>query len=599
MAEIKVSDYIAKYAVSKGITHCFTVTGGGAMHLNDSFGHAEGLSCVYQHHEQAAAMAAECYARLENRPALLCVTTGPGGTNALTGVLGAYLDSIPMIVVSGQVRFDTCVRSTGLNLRSLGDQEFDITRAVASMTKLARMVTEPEMIKYCLDEAFYLALSGRRGPVWLDIPMNVQGAYVEEEALPSFDAPREENHIPDETADKIIGKIASSKRPVLYAGNGVRLSGAHDTFLRAAEKLNIPVVTTWDGIDEIYDEHPLYIGRGGNMGDRAGNFAVQNSDLVFSVGNRLSIRQVGFNYKTWAREAFVIANDIDPEELKKPTVHVEMPVCGDAGELLEKLDKKLTGKLFKDESWLNVCRGWREKYPAVTIGQREQQEPCNVYAAIDIISSLLPENAVTVVGNGSACVVGSQAFRIKRGSRFIVNSAVASMGYDLPAAIGAAFETGGEIILITGEGSIQMNIQELQTIVHHFLPIKIFLINNGGYHSIRQTQRNFFKKGLVGVGYDSEDLSFPDMGKIAWAYGIKYDKAERIAELPAKTREVLAEKGPAILEIFVDTKQSFEPKSASKRLEDGRMVSAPLEDMAPFLEREEFLKNMIIPPLEE
>jgi acetolactate synthase-1/2/3 large subunit len=589
---IKVSDYIAKYVVEKGITHCFTVTGGGAMHLNDSFGHIEGLKCVYQHHEQACAMAAEAYARVENRPALLCVTTGPGGTNALTGVLGAYLDSIPMIVISGQVRFDTCVRSTSLPLRSLGDQEFDITKAVTGMTKYAEMVTEPEKIKYCLDKAFNAAMSGRRGPAWLDIPMNVQGAYVDEKALESFTAHDEDNAPSEEVIDEITEKIKNAKRPVLYAGNGVRLSGAHETFLRVAGKLNIPVVTTWDGIDEIESDNPLYTGRGGNMGDRAGNFAVQNSDVLFSIGNRLSIRQVGFNYETWAREAFVIANDIDPVELKKPTIHVELPVCCDAKILLEKLDEKLDGKLFKGEDWLSRCSAWSKEYPVVTDEHRKKE--CNVYAVIDCISSLLPEQSICVSGNGSACVVGSQAFIIKRGGRFIVNSAVASMGYDLPAAIGAAFAAKDEIVLITGEGSIQMNLQELQTIVHHHLPIKIFLINNGGYHSIRQTQRNFFKEGLVGVGCDSGDLSFPDMGKIASAYGIKYDRTDKLSLLEEKARNILNEKESAILEIFVDTEQNFAPKSASKRLPDGRMVSAPLEDMAPFLDRDEFEKNMII-----
>jgi acetolactate synthase-1/2/3 large subunit len=589
---IKVSDYIAKYVVEKGITHCFTVTGGGAMHLNDSFGHIEGLKCVYQHHEQACAMAAEAYARVENRPALLCVTTGPGGTNALTGVLGAYLDSIPMIVISGQVRFDTCVRSTSLPLRSLGDQEFDITKAVTGMTKYAEMVTEPEKIKYCLDKAFNAAMSGRRGPAWLDIPMNVQGAYVDEKALESFTAHDEDNAPSEEVIDEITEKIKNAKRPVLYAGNGVRLSGAHETFLRVAGKLNIPVVTTWDGIDEIESDNPLYTGRGGNMGDRAGNFAVQNSDVLFSIGNRLSIRQVGFNYETWAREAFVIANDIDPVELKKPTIHVELPVCCDAKILLEKLDEKLDGKLFKGEDWLSRCSAWSKEYPVVTDEHRKKE--CNVYAVIDCISSLLPEQSICVSGNGSACVVGSQAFIIKRGGRFIVNSAVASMGYDLPAAIGAAFAAKDEIVLITGEGSIQMNLQELQTIVHHHLPIKIFLINNGGYHSIRQTQRNFFKEGLVGVGCDSGDLSFPDMGKIASAYGIKYDRTDKFSLLEEKARNILNEKESAILEIFVDTEQNFAPKSASKRLPDGRMVSAPLEDMAPFLDRDEFEKNMII-----
>ena len=592
---IKVSDYIAKYVVSRGISACFTVTGGGAMHLNDSFGHQEGISCLYQHHEQAAAIAAEGYARVENRPALLCVTTGPGGTNALTGVLGAYLDSVPMLVISGQVRYDTTVRSTGLNLRSLGDQEFDITKAAQTMTKYAEMVIEPERIKYCLDKAFYLMMTGRRGPVWLDIPMNVQGAFVDEDKLSGFEEETDDPGITEECVLEIIEKIKAAKRPVIYPGNGVRLAGASELLLKVIDKLNIPVVTTWDGIDAIYDAHPLYTGRAGNMGDRAGNFAIANSDLIFALGNRLSIRQVGFNYKSWAREAYVIANDIDPEELKKPTIHVEMAVPGDAKELLEALDKLLpSGKLFKGEDWLSSCRTWREKYPVVTEKHREQKETPNVYAVIEKISEKLSENTITVVGNGSACVVGSQAFIIKKGGRFIVNSAVASMGYDLPAAIGASIAAKRAVVLITGEGSIQMNLQELQTIVHHKLPIKIFLINNGGYHSIRQTQRNFFKESLVGVGTDSGDLSFPDMEKLSWAYGIGYAKLNDPAKMDETIEGFLNGESPAILEIFVDTDQNFEPKSASRKLPDGSMVSSPLEDMAPFLPREEFLENMKI-----
>lgn len=596
---IKVSDYIAKYVAEHGIKMCFTVTGGGAMHLNNSFGHREGLKCLYQHHEQAAAIAAEGYARVNNCPALLCVTTGPGGTNALTGVLGAYLDSVPMLVISGQVRFDTTVRSTGLNLRALGDQEFDITKAAASMTKYAEMVTDEKKIKYALDKAFYLMNTGRRGPVWLDIPMNVQGAYIDEENLESFEGEKETKRIKKETVLEIIEKIRAAERPVLYPGNGVRLAGASELLLEVTEKLSIPVVTTWDGIDAIPSSHPLYTGRGGNMGDRAGNFAVQNSDLVFSIGNRLSIRQVGFSYKTWAREAYVIANDIDPEELKKPTIHVEMPVVGDAKELLELLSENLPEKLPEKTEWVERCRNWRERYPVVENRHREQKGLCNVYAVIEKISQKLPEGTLTVVGNGSACVVGSQAYEIKKGGRFIVNSAVASMGYDLPAAIGAFEALGGEVILITGEGSIQMNIQELQTIASHGMNIKIFLINNGGYHSIRQTQRNFFREGLVGVGYDSFDLSFPDMEKLSGAYGIAYDSVKEREELDEKVESFLKGVSPAILEIFVDSEQNFEPKSASKRLPDGRMVSAPLEDMAPFLPRDEFLENMIVKPVEE
>ncbi|MBP3543463.1 MAG: thiamine pyrophosphate-binding protein [Lachnospiraceae bacterium] len=633
--KIKISNYIAKRLVQAGISHVFTVTGGGAMHLNDGLGHEPGLTCIYNHHEQACAIAAESYARIHNTIAAVCVTTGPGGTNAITGVLGGYLDSIPMLVLSGQVRYDTTARSTGLKLRAMGDQEFDITKAIDCMTKYSEMVTDPMRIRYALEKALYLAQTGRPGPCWLDIPLNVQGAYVEEDELVGFEPSELAPEVP-ETSETELGQVLSmlkeAKRPVFYAGNGIRIAGAHDVFMRVIEKLNIPVVTGWDSIDAIYDEHPLYVGRGGIMGDRPGNFAVQNSDLVFAVGNRLSIRQVGYNYATWARAAKVIMVDADAEEMKKPTLHVDLPVHADAKEFLEKLEAKLSeDNRFTGDAWLAACGNWKKKYPVVQPKHYEPAEQTNVYAFIRELSSRLQENQVTVVGNGSACVVGSHGYVIKKGQRFIINSAVASMGYDLPAAIGACIGEYGnralrarrcladvensyvangmgnitaengvtdelqDIILVTGDGSIQMNLQELQTIIHHKLPIKIFIINNRGYHSIRQTQKNFFGEPLVGIGYDSGDLSFPDMEKLAAAYGYSYERIEKNEELADKLDRVLAVKEPVICEIMVSTTQNFEPKSATKRLPDGTLVSAPLEDLAPFLPEDELAENMFIP----
>ncbi len=603
--KIKVSNYISQFLVEQGITNVFSVTGGGAMHLNDALGHQEGLKCLYQHHEQACAIAAESYARIHNKIATLCVTTGPGGTNALTGVVGAYLDSIPMLVLSGQVRYDTTARSTGLGIRALGDQEFDICKAVDSMTKYCEMVIDPKKIRYCLEKALFIAQNGRPGPCWLDIPLNVQGAYVDTEELEGYDPEEYKKTLPKEVTmdvvDAIIEKIKNAKRPVFYAGNGIRISGGYDAFCSVMEKLNIPVVTCWDSIDAIYDEHPLYVGRGGIMGDRPGNFAVQNSDLVFAVGNRLSIRQVGYNYQTWAREAYVIVNDIDKEELKKPTLHVDMPVWADAKDLLEKMDERLTEKpVFTGQDWIATCQNWKKKYPVVMPKHYKEGEYANVYAFIKELSRRLNENQITVVGNGSACVVGSHGYVIKKGQRFIINSAIASMGYDLPAVIGACVaDHSQDLICVTGDGSIQMNIQELQTIWHHQMPIKIFLINNGGYHSIRQTQTNFFGEPLVGVGVDSRDLSFPDMSKLAPAYGFPYRKITKNSELGSVIEETLALKGPAICEIFVDTEQKFEPKSATKRLPDGTLVSAPLEDLAPFLDEKELEENMFIPVIRE
>lgn len=617
--KIKVSDYVSQFLVDNGITHAFTVTGGGAMHLNDSLGHQKGLTCVYNHHEQACAIAAESYARIHNKIAALCVTTGPGGTNAMTGVVGGYLDSIPMLVISGQVRYDTTARSTGLNIRAMGDQEFDITKSAAAMTKYAQMVTDPKQIRYCMEKALYIATTGRPGPCWIDIPVNFQGFYVDTDELEGFDPAEYEAqlapHVTDEQVDAIIDKIKNAKRPVLYAGNGIRISGGYESFKKVVELLNIPVATGWDSIDEIYDEHPLYVGRGGIMGDRAGNFAVQNSDLVFAIGNRLSIRQVGYNWKTWAREAYVIMNDVCEDEMKKPTLHVDMPVWADAKELLEKMAARLekTGeKVFTGNDWIERCQQWKKNYPVLLPKHYEDKNHANVYAFIKELSSRLSEGQVTVVGNGSACVVGSHAYVIKKDQRFIINSAIASMGYDLPAAIGAAVAEHGDkalygrsltddsvkdIILVTGDGSIQMNIQELQTIIHHKMPIKIFLINNQGYHSIRQTQTNLFNKNFVGIGPQSGDLSFPDMSKLAPAYGYPYLSCDGNDKLDETIDKALGMKGPVICEIFVSTEQNFEPKSSTKRLEDGTLVSPPLEDLAPFLDRDEFRKNMIIDPI--
>ena len=601
--KIRLADYVAELLVKNGISHCFTVTGGGAMHLNDAFGHKEGLTCTYNHHEQACAIAGEAYARINNELALVCVTTGPGGTNALTGVVGAYLDSIPMLVISGQVRYDTSARGMGLNIRAGGDQEFDITKAVASMTKYAEMIEDPKRIKYAVEKAIYLAKHGRPGPCWIDIPVNFQGAIIETDELVGYDKAEDESTlaptVSDEVAKDVIAKIKAAKRPVLYAGNGVRLAGAFDLFEKLVPMLNIPVVTGWDNIDMMADADPLYVGRGGIMGDRAGNFAVQNADLVLAVGNRLSIRQVGYNWQTWAREAHVIMVDVDAEELKKPTLHVETPIHADALDFLMAIKRNLNdcSTLFPENGWQEKCREWKKNYPVVQKKHYEDTRDTNVYAFVKELSKRLPEGYVTVVGNGSACVVGSHGYEIKKAQRFIINSGAASMGYDLPAAIGVCTALGKrEIVCLTGDGSIQMNLQELQTILTNRLPIKIFVINNDGYHSIRQTQTNLFGHHTkVGIGPESGDLSFPSLEKLAYAYGYEYAACRSNGEIESTLKKAFSTEGAFIAEIFVSPEQLFEPKSATKRLEDGTLVSPPLEDLAPFLPREELEKIMIIP----
>jgi acetolactate synthase-1/2/3 large subunit len=599
----RVADYIADFLVSCNITDVFTVTGGGAMHLNDAFGHHSKLHCTYNHHEQACAIAAEAYARVNNNIAAVCVTTGPGGSNAITGVLGGWLDSIPMLIISGQVRYDTTVRFTGLNLRSLGIQEFDILKAVSCMTKYAEMVIDPEHIRYSLEKAIFLAKSGRPGPSWLDIPLNVQGATIETDSLVGYDHKKEngsfETPVSSDVIDTIIEKIKESERPVVIAGSAIRYSNGFDVFSKLIEQLKIPVVSSCGSIDLISDDDPLYIGRIGINGDRPGNFSVQNSDLVISLGNRLSLQQIGFNFKAWAREAYTIVVDIDPNELKKHTLHIDLPICADVIDVMKKLLAQTENDITAKTSWMEWCKKRKEKYPVVQQKHYDEKELVNVYVFFKEISSFLPEDYYTVVGVGSARIVGIQAYIIKKGQRFIAPSGLAAMGYDLPAAIGVCIAHGREeIVCITGDGSIQMNFQELQTIITNKLPIKIFIINNRGYHSIRQTQKNFFGEPLVGIGYDSGDLEFPDMAKIAYAYGYPYKKCTCNNDLKSFIQQTFEEKGAVISEVIVSTAQFNEPKSANKRLDNGTLFSAPLEDMAPFLSREEFQENMLIKPLE-
>lgn len=615
----RVSDYIADFLAQKGITQIFTVVGGGAMYLNDSFGHHPTLSCLYHHHEQACAIAAEGYARVNNQVAAVCVTSGPGAINALNGVAGAYMDSIPMLVLSGQAKSTLTVKASGLQLRTLGNQEFNILSAIGEMTKYAEMVMEPERIRYVMEKAYYLAVTGRPGPCWVDVPLDIQGAVVETELLQGYTPDGQEKEMAEPAfSDSLIGEIVErirkAQRPVFYAGNGIRISGGYEVFCRLICALGIPVVTCWDSIDLIESENELYAGRGGTMGDRAGNFAVQNSDLVLAVGTRLNIYQVGYQRETWAREAFTIVIDIDPQELKKPTVRIDLPVCADAKAFMEKLlemvQKEKGGQTgqsgmedgisSKRRAWIERCRLWKKKYPVYHAQTDRRDEDCvGIYRFVHELSSSLEPGEITVVANGSASVVGSQTYVIGAGQRFLMNCGLSSMGYDLPAAIGACLANNRKrVICIAGDGSIQMNLQELQTIVTNKLPIVIFVINNQGYHQIRLTQRNVFCNELVGVGPDSADLGFPDFEKLAYAYGIPYYSCRNDRQLADVLEKALGESGYALCEVFTSTKQPFEPKSATRRLADGTLVSPPLEDMAPFLSREELRENMIIDVIE-
>ena len=599
--KVRVADYIASFLAGHGVRDVFLVTGGGAMHLNDAFGREPRLRYVACHHEQACAIAAESYSRASGRLAAVNVTTGPGGTNAITGVWGAWVDSIPMIVVSGQVKFETVVRSTDLPLRQLGDQEIDIVRVVSSMTKYAVMVTDPCSIRYHLERALYLAEHGRPGPVWLDIPMNVQGALVDPDSLVGYDF--QEDRADFETTDldavaaDLLQRLRAAERPVLLVGTGVRASGTHEAFLRSVERLGIPVAVSFNALDALWADHPNFIGRQGTIGDRAGNFAVQNADLLLVLGCRLNIRQISYGWANFARHAFKVMVDVDAAELRKPTLSIDLPVHADLRAFFPALERAFEREDAGDHAaWLAWCQQRARRYPVVLPEYWDIVGSVNPYCFIDVLFRALPPGEVVVTGDGTASVTSFQAARLKKGQRLYHNSGSAPMGFDLPAAIGAAVATGGRVVCLAGDGSIQMNLQELQTIVTHRLPIKIFVLNNQGYHSIRQTQRNYFPDNIVGCGTES-GLGFPDFSKLAWAYGIPFRRVSAHAELEAAVRETLDTEGPQMCEVFLDLTQVFAPKLSSRRLADGRMISSPLEDLAPFLSREELRENMLVPLL--
>ena len=579
------------------------LTGGGAMHLNDSILKEKRLHYICNHHEQASAMAAEGYSRITGKLGVVNVTSGPGGINALNGVFGAWTDAIPMLVISGQIKRETCMATYDIpGLRQLGDQEGDIIGMARGITKYAVLMDDPLTIRYHLEKAIYLAQQSPPGPCWLDIPMDVQASMVDENGLKGYNS-QEDSPVWDlerlhELCRKILEKITTAKRPVIMAGTGIRLAHALDIFYRVINRLRIPVTTAWTH-DIIASDDPLFCGRPGTIGTRAGNFTVQNADLLLILGARLNVRQVSYNWQSFAREAFKIQIDADSAELKRPMAKVDMPVHCDARLFLEELDRQMDQSDYdknKHQIWLTWCRERVLKYPVVLERHREFNGKINPYHFIETLFNRLAADDVVVCANATACIVPFQAAFLKKGQRLFSNSGSASMGYDLPAAIGAAIAREGKrVICLAGDGSMQLNIQELQTIAHHQLPIKIFILNNSGYLSIRLTQRNFFGS-FIGESHVS-GTSFPDVVKIAGAYGLPGYRIEA-ADFVDTIDEILAQDGPVLCDVILDPEQAFEPKTSSKQLPDGRIVSAPLEDMYPFLDREELLENLWITPIE-
>jgi acetolactate synthase-1/2/3 large subunit len=599
---MRVADYIFKSLADQGVRQVFLVTGGGAMHLNDAIARENRLSCVCNHHEQACTMAAEGYARVSGSLGLVCVTSGPGGVNALNGVFGAFTDSVPLLVVSGQMKRETLLRTHGLSgkLRQLGDQEIDIVEMVRGITKYAVCITEPQSIRYHLERAMHLAVSGRPGPVWLDIPVDVQGASVDPTNLVSYNA-AEDNSTYDEDrlraqAATVAKRLLTAERPALLGGTGVRIANAIPEFIDLAERLSIPVVTAWTH-DLIASDNDLYCGRQGTIGTRAGNFVVQNSDALLIVGSRMCIRQISYNWKSFARHAYKMQIDVDAAELDKPTFRPDFAVCADAKHFLQLVLEQLPSghkPSHKQSEWCTWARERRDLLPEVLPHHRSSGPgTINQYYFVELLYESASPNDIFVCGDATACITPFQVSGLKKGQRLFSNSGSASMGYDLPAAIGAAIAAPDRrVICLAGDGSLQMNVQELATVCQHKPNLKLFVLCNNGYLSIRQTQSNIFNL-LIGESPES-GLSFPDFLKLAGAYGIPSCQLDTSKPLEC-LKDIMSQPGPMLISVELDRNQSFEPKVTSKKLPDGRMVTAPLEDMAPFLERQEFARHMLVP----
>jgi len=595
---IRLADYVASFIESLGVKDVFLIPGGSCLNLVDAIDKNANLNYVCNHNEQACAMAAESYARVSKNIGVCMVTVGPGVTNTITGIAGAWLDSIPTIYLSGQVKRDDMIVNSGSGVRQLGVQELNSIDLIRPITKYSTVIMEPNDVKYHLQKAAYLALNGRPGPVYLDIPADVQSAIIDENDLKDFD-PVKENLVlkSDFLRDKIkdvISLIKKSKKPIIFAGNGIKLSNSNSVFLELISQMNIPVLTSMSAHDLLPSDYDLCIGRPGVFGDRAGNFAVQNADLLISIGVRHHLWNIGYNYKAFAAKAKKIVVDIDENELKKKTVVPDLVICANVKNFMEELSQQMKDINFPDISdWLSRCKNFKKNYPVVLPEYKDEKKYVNSYYFTDVLSSLLDEGEIIVTGVGTSFTGTLQCFKIKKNQSLNSNVGCASMGYDLPAAIGACFANNKKrVVLITGDGSIMMNLQELQTIKHHNLPIKIFLLNNNGYLAIKNSQNAFFDGRLVGTD-PSSGVSFPDFEKIALAFDIDYKKIMDHTDMDKIIVEVLASDSPIVCDINMSPIQQLYPKVYSMKNSDGSMESRALEDMYPFLDRDEFISNML------
>jgi acetolactate synthase-1/2/3 large subunit len=587
---LKLSDYVVDFIAQQGVRHVFMLPGGGAMHLNDSLGRHPGLQFVCNLHEQASAIAAEAYGQYAGLGVAM-VTTGPGSTNTITGVAGAWLESTPVLVISGQVKRADLVGGRGV--RQIGFQEIDIVSLVKPITKYAVTVLEPREIRFHLEQALWLATHGRKGPVWVDIPLDVQAAEIDVATLPGYIPP------PDDpgaglrirkAAAQTLELLARAQRPVVLVGNGVRLAGAVDVFLKWIEQARIPVLTTWKALDFLPDGHPLYVGRPGAVGQRAANFAQQTSDVFISLGARLDAGQTAYNHAHFAPRAKRVVVDIDPAEIAKLQMEIAVPLSADVGIFLREITVLTAGCRLPDWSaWRSRCEAWKARYPVVLPAYQSVPSGVHNYIFVEMLGHLLGDGDLLVPGSSGACSeVTCQALPTSPGLRFINSQGLGAMGFGVPAALGACLASGGRrTVCIDGDGGFPMNAQELAVISRLNLPIKFFILNNAGYGSIRTTQITYFNRRFVACDADS-GLALPDLQKMAESHGISFRRIASQDRLRDDIAAVLALPGPVMCEVMMAPDQFTQPKVSSQQQQDGRMVTMPMEDLWPFLDRAEF-----------
>jgi acetolactate synthase-1/2/3 large subunit len=601
---MKLSDWVFRFVAGLGVKHVFEVTGGGAMHLNDSLGQCKEIEYICTLHEQAAAMAAESYAKIANDIGVCLVTTGPGGTNALTGVAGAWLDSTPMLVISGQVKRADLKGNTGV--RQMGVQEVDVVAMATPITKYAVTVLEPNDIRFHMEQAVHLARTGRPGPVWVDIPLDVQGAMVDENALRPFtpaSAAQPASIPPLELAaavSRTITLLNAAERPVLFIGNGVRLANARAEMRALIERLGIPVLTTWPAHDMVPDDHPLMIGRPGPVAPRGANFALQNSDFLLSLGARLDLVVTGYAPQNFARAAQKVMVDIDAAELRKMHGTIQLPVCADVKEFILEMTRQFGDVRQRDRAtWDARCHEWKTKYPVVLPEYRGLDTGVSTYVLAEAISKASAADDVIVSGSSGAGIeIFCLAATLQEGQRIFLTTALGAMGNGVPGVIGACLAHGRRrTITVDGDGGLQLNIQEFETIRRLDLPIKLFVLNNDGYASIRTSQSRYF--GRLAGADDSSGVTLPPLEGVARAYGLPYARIDHDGGLTDRVRHLLDAPGPCVIEVRTPREEPRAPSLSSMRKPDGSMVSKPLEDLWPFLPRDEFLANMIVPPLPE